>query len=333
MKKRNKGIIEIALIVLIAGSVVLALSYAVFKTDLNPQIRISGFSIHEEPIEKEEIQETEEITEEQATREIEASIELIAQLKSSDFNTKRLEDLLLNAEITLKQVRFAEILRDEESNHIKKREARTSLELISWEDLNYSDVLKITNEIKDLQNRANMLSYSIDAEEIALSPEEGEIQDLEVTNLINEVNNAYEEERYEDAEALLLDLRDLKEKVQSEKTFGNTIKKNTQNFIKRYSYQIIIALFLIGILSYFSYIKINRKLLKNKILKMKTEEKALLSLMKKAQTERFKEKKLSELIYKIRMKKYKERRSEIDEELPVLEARYNKKSKPKTLKT
>lgn len=51
---------------------------------------------------------------------------------------------------------------------------------------------------------------------------------------------------------------------------------------------------------------------------METEEKVLDNLMKKTQTERFKENKISGLIYNIRMKKYQERLSEIKQDLPVL---------------
>jgi len=57
---------------------------------------------------------------------------------------------------------------------------------------------------------------------------------------------------------------------------------------------------------------------------MKTEEQVLTNLMKKAQTERFKENKISEFVYNIRMKKYQERLQEIKEELPVLEERLRK---------
>lgn len=69
--------------------------------------------------------------------------------------------------------------------------------------------------------------------------------------------------------------------------------------------------------------------MKNKIKKMKAEQKVLLSLMKKAQTERFKQNKISELVYNIRMKKYREKLDHIKEELPVLETRVRKEVKKK----
>lgn len=54
---------------------------------------------------------------------------------------------------------------------------------------------------------------------------------------------------------------------------------------------------------------------------MKAEETALNDLIKKTQSERFKENKISGLVYNIRMKKYEEKLQEIKEELPVLEER------------
>ena len=51
------------------------------------------------------------------------------------------------------------------------------------------------------------------------------------------------------------------------------------------------------------------------------EREVLQGLMKKCQTERFKEGRISALVYNIRMKKYGERLEEIKQILPVLEMR------------
>ena len=66
-----------------------------------------------------------------------------------------------------------------------------------------------------------------------------------------------------------------------------------------------------------------RKLfLRNKIQKMKTEKGVLMSLMKRAQIDRFKHNKISEVVYNLRMKLYKEKLQTIKQELPVLKALY-----------
>ena len=84
---------------------------------------------------------------------------------------------------------------------------------------------------------------------------------------------------------------------------------------------IITLLIILGIISYFGYKRFEKRLLINKIRKMKTEEQVLNELMKKTQTERFKENKISGLVYNIQMEKYRVRLQEIKEELPVLEER------------
>jgi hypothetical protein len=80
---------------------------------------------------------------------------------------------------------------------------------------------------------------------------------------------------------------------------------------------------------YYSSKFIKRRLLKRKIHGMRIESKVLLGLMKKAQTERFKENKISGLVYNIRIKKYEERLGIIKEDLPILEARLSGKKTKK----
>ena len=70
--------------------------------------------------------------------------------------------------------------------------------------------------------------------------------------------------------------------------------------------------------------KNTKRLLQNKIKKMKFEKVVLVDLMKKAQIQRFKENSISGLVYNARMNKYKDRISEIGERLPVLEERLGK---------
>ncbi len=69
------------------------------------------------------------------------------------------------------------------------------------------------------------------------------------------------------------------------------------NFFQRYWIYIIIVLITLGVVGYFAYKKFERRLLINKIRKMKTEEQVLNDLMKKAQEERFRDNKISGLVY------------------------------------
>jgi len=81
---------------------------------------------------------------------------------------------------------------------------------------------------------------------------------------------------------------------------------------------------MMGLLSYYSNKKIRGEILKKNVTKMKQERNALMGLMKKIQTDRFKKNIISGLVYNISVKKYKERLHDIKQELQVLEDRYLK---------
>ena len=74
-------------------------------------------------------------------------------------------------------------------------------------------------------------------------------------------------------------------------------------------------------LGYFVYRKIEKRLIKSKIKKIKAERNILKNLIKRTQSERFKENFISGLVHNIRMKKYRQREQEIEQELPVWDAR------------
>lgn len=99
------------------------------------------------------------------------------------------------------------------------------------------------------------------------------------------------------------------------------LAKGFGSFIVRYWYLVLLILIVLLMGSYYSSIRVRKMLLRKRIKKMKLEERILLGLMKKAQTERFKENKISGLVYNIRVKKFGERLNSIKEDLPILEKR------------
>ncbi len=88
----------------------------------------------------------------------------------------------------------------------------------------------------------------------------------------------------------------------------------------------------ISLLSRFVSKKISKIRLKKKIVLKETQLKVLGELVKKTQSERFKENKIPALVYNIRVKNYKDKIEDIKRELPVLKsnfARMNRRSKKK----
>tara|TARA_Y100000310_G_C20275917_1_gene620210 strand:+ start:21 stop:593 length:573 start_codon:yes stop_codon:yes gene_type:complete len=145
--------------------------------------------------------------------------------------------------------------------------------------------------------------------------------------ILEQAKTAFAEDRYEEADSLLLQFREASEQERAELSTLSGIKKGAQNFFRRYWYLIILFIFAISVIGMLAYKKINLRLLKNKIKRMRVEKQVLKGLMKKAQTERFKKNKISKLVYEIRMKKYGEKIQKIKEELPVFEERLEKLGK------
>ena len=152
--------------------------------------------------------------------------------------------------------------------------------------------------------------------------------------LFDEASEAFYEDR-EDAEELLIELREYLEAKRLESATSKVLQKNLVNFVKRNWWGILIFLLISGAVAYMVYKNTVSRKLKEKIGKMKLEKKAILQLMKKLQQERFKENKIPDLVYEIKMKNYKERLSAIKAKLPVLESKLQvdeKNNKNKLLK-
>jgi len=137
------------------------------------------------------------------------------------------------------------------------------------------------------------------------------------------------EERYEEAEILIEDLKLIIEESRSEATVLSIVSSSVKNFFVKNWYYILGALIVLFLIIR-SVVLINfRVRLIKRIKKMRAEEKALNRLLIRAQKDRFKKGSISGLTYNIRIRKYKERVQEIKEVLPVLEAKSKKKLKKK----
>jgi hypothetical protein len=289
--------------------------------------RLSGYAT----LGEDDVGNETKISEQQAQDALNESRGMIEKMLENDFSVDFMNDTLTEAERIFEQIKFAEVLRDDSSSYFEKKEARETLALIDWQDLSYNDVIVKTDLIKSRLDQSFILFDSIGAIKITVEEyygkEIGEISDKESVRLIAEAEKAFYEDRYEDSGGLITQSRDALELEKSETTRFNTIKNGTKTFIQKNWYYVLAILIILSVLVYISYKKVNKKILKGKIRKMKLESKVLVDLMKKAQTERFKENKISGLVYNTRMKKYKERQQEIKEKLPVLEGNIKKDKK------
>jgi len=324
--KENITIIIISAILVIAITFYLfnnanIMGYSVYETDSN----LDSYAVSDT---KDSINLSDSgiiITKDIALNALNESEKIIQELIYNNFSTTYANDTLIEARRVFEQARYADILRGITNATSQERlEAANSLKIVNWRDINYSIVIEYTNKI----NERLPVAFSIHD---SLSVAKKNINDSRISEntkkIFEKARIAFYEDRYEEAKSLIEELKAAIEKDKSENSGIVGLRRNALNFFQRYWLFIIIVVIVFSIVGYFAYKKIEIKILKNKIKKMKAEKTALSQLVINNQTERFKENKISAFVYNIRSKKYKEKLQEIEQELPVLEARLRKDSK------
>jgi hypothetical protein len=260
------------------------------------------------------------VTKAEALLSINESISIIDEMMENGFSIIYVNDSLIEAYRIIEQLNYVEILNNDNSSILDKSKAREALALVNWKNLSYSNVLKFTNEISLRKERAFYIFDLIKVNEQSI--EKYILKGIEIPEaegLLMEAKTAFYEDRYDDSEGLLKEVRQAIELEVAEKSYINNFKSNIFNFIKKYWQIILLILLIVILLIYFFYKKLKIFNLLRKIKKMKTQKEALNKLRINNQTERFKENKISGLVYNIREKKYESKIQEIDQNLPVIE--------------
>jgi len=305
-------------IIIASALFVLFVAYIFFDSNYN----LTGYAVYDDN-QTSSLNSTAGInaTKDIALNEIDNSIEIIKEMQLSNFSIVYIDDTLIQAKLVLKQVDYAEILRGNvKTNDSEKFKAQQALSIIGWKDLTYNNVLILTNEIKSRKQQAFEIYDTITITELTLQKyEQKQVYLNEANDYLSKAKKAFYEDRYDEAKDFLTKTRESIDKNSSELSMLGDLKRGLLSFFQKYWIYILLLLVIIGIFVYFSYKKIRINLLEDKIKKMKAEQLVLVDLIKRAQTERFKENKISGIVYNIRIKKYNERQNQIKEELPVLE--------------
>jgi hypothetical protein len=270
------------------------------------------------------------VTQEDALSVLISSENIIEKLLEDGLPTNKIEDTLIEAKLVFEQAKYAEILRSSDATQAERTLAKKELGLVNWKEINYENVLVLTDEIKKINTKVYNVYDSLTSaglkSSIMLSPSTGDEIDIsEAITLLNEAEIAFYEDRYEDAQKLLEDAQIKIEEKRRESSALSSLQNGTKNFFSRYWIPSIIILGLLGTSGFFSIKAINLQRLKKKVRKLKVEEKVLNGLMMDSQTKRFKEGKMSGLVYNIKINKYKSRIAEIKEILPVFESKLKKR--------
>ena len=91
---------------------------------------------------------SQEITKDQALSAIHESKLIIEDLQNKGFSVNYLNDTLIDAERIFQQLEYAEIIKSEDVGSEQKKEAEQALKLIDWENLEYGQVIELTDKIK-----------------------------------------------------------------------------------------------------------------------------------------------------------------------------------------
>ncbi len=256
------------------------------------------------------------VSELEAREAILNAMEVIDRMNQSGFGIEYVSDKLIEAQRTQQRARYAGILRGEiDASNFEEGEARRALQLIVWREIDFNDVLEITEEIENRERRAIVLLDSLNAiENIMLNSSE---EYAGARKLLEGAKESFEGERYDEASVLLEDVRGEFESERSENARLKGVVSGAKNFVQRYKYFFIIGLIILAFVSYIQYYRFRINSASRKIRRMEIERGILDKMAKNSQIERFKENKISGLVYNIRMEKYKSRQGEIDRDLPV----------------
>lgn len=268
-----------------------------------------------------------DITREDALNALQQAELDMNKMSEDGLSVNSINDTLMLAKQALERADFADILRTKASGELAEM-AKKSLEGLDYSGFTYDGVLEYTQEITARKQQAYELLDSIEALEIKVQEYREQSVDIsEANTLLENARTAFENERYDEAEALLSDANSDLENKKAELTTLNVMVRSGKNFVEKNWKGLIIFLVFVIIIGFFSWKKIKAKNLRKKIKRLKAEKEALINLLKKAQTERYKEGKISGLVYNVRTEIYHKKLDDIKEMLPSLEAMLKRSEK------
>lgn len=198
---------------------------------------------------------------------------------------------------------------------------------------NFEEVVKNTELIRFKTSQALEILDSITITESKESNLKEDGINTEVgLEFLSDAKIAFQEERYNEAEALLSEanLR-LDEAVTEHKRVKGLISLG-KNFVQKYWWQTLIVLIILALLAKPVVKRVRISRARKKLLRLKKELKASQKMIVKAQKDCFQFKTISVKTYKLRSERYNERISEIKSEIPVVRAIISGKKVKKKVK-
>jgi len=234
-------------------------------------------------------------------------------------------DSLTEAQKAFERAEFADLIKNNATGELADI-AKVALEGLDYNGFSYNDVLDHTIEIAYKKKQAISIIDSFKIIELKIS--EYKEQDIDTSSAEDKLiiaKSDFDKERFSEVEDNIQEIHSILEDKKAEQTKFRLLVKSSKSFFQKNWKEVVILLVICIIISSVLFKRYKRKLLKNELKKLHSEEKALVKLIKKTQKERFHQDKLSRFIYHIRMDKYTKRLNEVRENIPVIKQTLKKK--------
>ena len=267
----------------------------------------------------------------------------IQDLNDYGLATARLRDLLLQAQrhyIGFDRFGLQEDLVLYENDKVKKdyiftlqniAEKTPREEIVS---IDYEQVFRITQQINFFQKKTYMLIDTIplvEAKEKSYSQKEVNTRDA--TTFLQQAREAFQAERYEKAEDILINADTALDKAYSQSQQANALINVGKNFFVRYWWQIILVVVLLIIFTPKITTALQKTLAQRKLQESRLELKSLNQLIIEAQRECFEKRTITTSMYNIRVDRYRKRIADISSLIPVYEDQVGEKKEEYKEKT
>lgn len=259
----------------------------------------------------------------QAIRQAELDI---AEMAEAGFSVRSVNDTLLAANRALERADFAELLRTNVTGEVADQ-GRSALEGLDYSGFSYADVFVYTDEIASRKQQAYVLIDSLRAMELKIEEYSTLVDTSEPKALLGEARTAFAYERYGETEQLVSRANTALDLSLAERTAVTVIVNSSKYFLEENWHWLVLASSLALLSGWLALEQIRLKRAKKKLEMLMSEKRALLRLIKKAQTEHFKKRTMAKSVYDLRMDKYKRRLNQIEHTVPVLRSMLGKAKK------
>ena len=192
---------------------------------------------------------------------------------------------------------------------------------VSFTDGDYKNSVKLSSLVSYVKDISFLFNDSLDVLIVKKNDLQEKGSDVSSLSLkIDQMRDAFFNERYGEAQLFNDEAVEIINQINLENERERGLVRLSRNFLLRNWWQILIVVVVLVLVSIPSYKKIRKKLIQNKIDRLKSEKDKFKQMIKLLQKECFVDKKISVDTYKIKSNNYEQRITQIKHTLPVLEA-------------